>query len=238
MLPHRVVESVVADGNIFRIGAIMNERDIMARLAYGDLVVTPILDPERQVGPTSVDIRLGFEFDVFNMTKQTHLDPLQEKAALIRSVEEYTSKVHVDPMSRFVLHPGEFVLASTMEYFRLPGDVAGRLEGRSTWGRLGLQVHSTAGFVDPGFAGILTFELQNMGKGPLVLFPGVRIAQICFFTCTPTALPYTRKRGAKYHSKLGSAGSMFHEDPEFDTIRAYYQRGPIQAKDAKPLIRP
>lgn len=207
-------------------GAILNEQDIMYELAAGDLVVTPILDPVRQIGPTSIDIRLGFEFDVFNITKQTHLDPLLPKDILVQAVEEYTTKAHRGPMDRFILHPGEFVLAATLEYFRLPNNIAGRLEGRSTWGRLGLQVHSTAGFVDPGFAGILTFELQNMGKGPLVLFPGVRIAQICFFRCRPTAIPYTKKMGAKYHSRLGSAGSLFHEDREFDAIREYLVSAP------------
>lgn len=206
------------------IGAVLNERQIMRRLVKRDLVITPLLDPMRQIGPTSVDIRLGFEFDAFNTTKQTHLDPLKQRDDLIRDVDNYTKKIHVGPMQRYVLHPGEFALAATFEYFILPPDLAGRLEGRSTWGRLGLQVHSTAGFVDPGFEGILTFELQNMGKGPLILFPGVRIAQICFFSCTETAIPYTRKIGAKYHKKLSSAGSLFHEDPEFEAIRSYHER--------------
>jgi len=129
------------------------------------------------------------------------------------------------------------VLASTLEYFRLPATLAGRLEGRSTWGRLGLQVHSTAGFVDPGFSGILTFELQNMGKGPLILYPGVRIAQICFFRCNATAIPYTQKPGAKYHSKLGSAGSMFNEDSEFRAIRSYHRARRDELAAALPRSR-
>jgi len=210
-------------------GAVLNEREIMRRLVKRDLVITPLLDPKRQIGPTSLDIRLGFEFDVFNITKQTHLDPLKTRVELIRDVVAYTTKVHVGPMQRFVLHPGEFALAATLEYFILPADLAGRLEGRSTWGRLGIQVHSTAGFVDPGFEGILTFELQNMGKGPLILFPGVRIAQICFFHSSETAIPYTKKIGAKYHKKLSSAGSLFHEDPEFDAIRRYHARKSVAA---------
>ncbi len=210
--------------HIDNISAVLNEQDLVRRLLSGELVITPILDARRQIGPTSIDIRLGFDFDVFNITKRTHLDPLADKDNLRAVVREYTSKVHVPPMGQFILHPGEFVLASTLEYFVLPSTLAARLEGRSTWGRLGLQVHSTAGFVDPGFEGILTFELQNMGKGPLTLFPGVRIAQICFFTTAATAIPYTRKEGAKYHRRLSSAGSMFHEDPEFDAIRNYHLR--------------
>lgn len=206
------------------LGAVLNERQIIGRLLRGDLVVSPLLDPQSQIGPTSVDIRLGFDFDTFNITKQTHLDPIKNKAELKRDVERYTTKNHVHPMARFILHPGEFVLASTFEYFILPRDLAGRLEGRSTWGRLGLQVHSTAGFVDPGFEGILTFELQNMGKGPLILFPGVRIAQICFFACSPSTLGYVDKPGAKYHKRLSSAGSLFHKDWEFDAIRRYQEQ--------------
>lgn len=215
---------VITDSPQEEIGAVLNEREIIERLVRRELVITPLLDPKRQIGPTSVDIRLGFEFDAFNTTKQTHLDPLKAPAELVRDVNAYTTKIHVGPMQRFVLHPGEFALAATLEYFVLPADLAGRLEGRSTWGRLGLQVHSTAGFVDPGFEGILTFELQNMGKGPLIMFPGVRIAQICFYRCKETAIPYTRKVGAKYHKRLSSAGSLFHEDPEFDAIRAFYKR--------------
>src|SRR5581483_2183947 len=152
-----------------------------------------------------------------------HLDPLRTAEDLKRRVEDYTRKVHIPPMESFVLHPGEFVLAATLEYFKLPPDLAGRLEGRSTWGRLGLQVHSTAGFVDPGFEGILTFELQNMGKNPLPLYPGVRIAQICFFQTIATAIPYTKKKGAKYFHKVGTSGSLFYEDVEFEAIRKFHK---------------
>lgn len=204
--------------------AVLNERQIMNRLVNGDLVITPLLDPKRQIGPTSIDLRLGFDFDVFNTTKSTHLDPSNPKDEIRYEVDHYTTKVHTAPMERFVLHPGEFALASTLEYIKLPTDLAGRLEGRSTWGRLGLQIHSTAGFVDPGFEGILTYELQNFGKGPLCLYPGVRVAQMCFFTAQTTAIPYTKKLGAKYHGRLSSAGSLFYQDPEFDALRAYTQR--------------
>jgi dCTP deaminase len=128
--------------------------------------------------------------------------------------------VRIGPTEPIVLHPGEFALASTLEYICLPTTLAARLEGRSTWGRLGLQVHSTAGFVDPGFEGILTFELNNLGKLPLMLFAGIRIAQICFYTCAPTTIPYKRIPGAKYAEKTGSVSSMFFEDYEFAVIRA------------------
>jgi dCTP deaminase len=198
--------------------SVLNEQQIIERLVRGDLIVSPIIDPHVQIGPTSLDIRLGFEFEVFNTIKHTHLEPLDE-FNLKRQLEDYSTKIHIPPLGHFVLHPGEFALASTLEYFVLPADLAGRLEGRSTWGRLGLQVHSTAGFVDPGFEGILTFELTNSGKAPLLLFPGVRIAQICFFPTERTAIPYIRKRNAKYFRKLGTLSSLFYQDPEFDIIR-------------------
>lgn len=202
----------------------LNEREIIYRLIKGDLIVTPLIDPKRQIGATSVDIRLGFDFAVFNITKHAHLDPLKSKKELKSQVDDYTTKVHAAPMEPFVLHSGEFVLAATLEYFKIPDDLLGRLEGRSTWGRLGLQVHSTAGFVDPGFEGVLTFELQNMGKGPLSLFPGVRIAQICFYQTNKTSIPYSKKIGAKYSFKTGTSGSLFYKDPEFDIIRNYHKK--------------
>ncbi|MBI4557003.1 MAG: dCTP deaminase [Candidatus Hydrogenedentes bacterium] len=204
--------------------AVLNEREIIRRLVEGDLVITPLLDPVRQIGATSVDIRLGFEFEGFNITKHTHLDPTQKEEDLKSIVEDYTTKVHLEPMQPLILHPGEFILAATLEYLRVPTDLAGRLEGRSSWGRLGLQVHSTAGFVDPGFEGMLTFELQNMGKGPLCLYPGVRIAQLCLFRTSRTAIPYTKKKEAKYFHKIGTTGSLFYEEKEFRAIRDFVTR--------------
>jgi dCTP deaminase len=228
---------MIEERNSVGAGAVLNDRQIMRRLLRGDLVVTPLLDARRQIGPTSIDIRLGFDFDTFNITKQTHLDPLKARHVLKREVESYTNKIHIPPMDRFILHPGEFALASTFEYFIVPRDLAGRLEGRSTWGRLGLQVHSTAGFVDPGFEGILTFELQNMGKGPLILFPGVRIAQICFFQCASATVSYVEKPGAKYHRRFSSAGSLFHQDWEFEAIRDYHDKDTARSARRKKVAR-
>jgi dCTP deaminase len=102
---------------------------------------------------------------------------------------------------------------------KIPLDLAARLEGRSTWGRLGLQIHATAGFVDPGFRGALTFELSNVSNIPLPLYPGVRISQICFFLSTTTHLPYGKKRFTKYSGKTTTASSAFFKDPEYSRIR-------------------
>ena len=213
--------------------AVLNERELMEKLNSGDLVITPMLNPRKQMGPASIDIRLGFEFEIYNITKHAHIDPTCDKKMLEIQLKSYTNKVHISPMEPFILHPGEFVLASTLEYFKIPNNLVCRLEGRSSWGRLGLQVHSTAGFVDPGFEGTLTYELQNMGKGPLSLFPGIRIAQLCFFNINETAIPYIKKEGAKYFHKIGTSRSLFYQDEEFDLIREYLN----PTKDAKQKIK-
>jgi len=175
-------------------GDALSEVEILERLIRGELIINPIIEPVRQIGPASIDIRLGFEFYVL---KHTHRDPLTEKEKMTRNLEHHVSRVHVGPAASFVLHPGEFVLAGTLEYFRIPQDLVGWLEGRSSWGRRGLQV-ATARCVAQGFEGILTLELQNTGQGPLRLFPGVRIAQMRFFNANRTAVPYPTKKGAKY----------------------------------------
>lgn len=199
---------------------ILSEREILRRLYIDeDLVVTPILNPRKQIGPTSIDLRLGTEFKVPRTSHHTHLEPKMPLSEIRTEVERLTDTVRVGPLEAFVLHPREFALASTLEYVCLPPNLAARLEGRSSWGRLGLQVHSTAGFVDPGFEGVLTFELQNMGRLPLKLFAGIRIAQISFYKCEATTIPYSRRAGAKYSEKIGSVGSLFFEDYEFEVLR-------------------
>ena len=127
--------------------------------------------------------------------------------------------IRIRPDGHVVLHPGEFTLASTLEFFRLPRDIAGRLEGRSSLGRLGLQVHATAGFVDPGFEGTLTFELINSGKLPLKISPGVRLGQICFFRVAEVQVGYLDKVNSKYGGRLGTEISRIHEDPEIGGLK-------------------
>ena len=204
--------------------SILNEREIISRLSKGDLVITPIINYRRQIGPTSIDLRLGTEFRIFKVSMFTHLEPKEKKEIVKNKVIKYTEKVKLQMMNPFILHPDEFVLASTLEYMKLPLDLAGRLEGRSSWGRIGLQIHSTAGFVDPGFEGILTFELQNVGRVPILLYAGLRIAQICFYNCKTTAIPYTKKIESKYAYKLEPLGSLFYEDEEFKKINKYFKK--------------
>lgn len=202
---------------------ILNEAQILERLVDPDperrIIITPLLKPEEQFGPTSVDLRLGTDFQVMARTNITHMDLMKDPDALSRDVQKHMQHVKVKPTEPFILHPGEFALASTLEYVKVPLDLAARLEGRSTWGRLGLQIHATAGFVDPGFRGALTFELSNVSNIPLPLYPGVRISQICFFLSSTTHLPYGKKRFTKYSGKTTTASSAFFKDPEYSRIR-------------------
>ncbi|PYT91885.1 MAG: dCTP deaminase [Acidobacteria bacterium] len=168
---------------------LLSETDIAKRLVEPDegkrLVVTPIVNAREQFGPSSIDVRLGTDFRRLENINRSQV-ALSEQ--FHDEEEAYTKRVVLAAGQCFYLHPGEFVLASTLEYFKLPDDLAARIEGRSSWGRLGLLVHATAGFVDPGFAGALTFELSNAGRLPIELRPGLRIGQICFFSMSRRSL--------------------------------------------------
>ena len=132
------------------------------------------------VQPSSVDVRIDRFFRLFDNHKYAHIDPAEEQPELTRLVE-------VESGEPFILHPGEFVLGSTYETVTLPDDIAARLEGKSSLGRLGLLTHSTAGFIDPGFSGHVTLELSNMATLPIKLWPGMKIGQLCFFRLTSAA---------------------------------------------------
>lgn len=199
---------------------ILNELDLLARLTDPDprrrVVITPIVSPREQFGPTSVDIRLGTDFKVVDVANVAFLDPTSGPAS---DQAPQMRTYRVPPERAFILHPGEFALAASMEFVRVPDDVSVRVEGRSSWGRLGLLIHATAGFVDPGFAGSITFELHNVSRVPIALYPGVRIAQLCFFEGHPTRLPYDQKTYTKYSGKTGAYESNYHLDPEYEAIR-------------------
>ncbi len=202
---------------------LLSELEILRRLCLQDpaqrLVITPMIDVKQQMQPTSVDLRLGTEFRTIRSARFPYLNLLRERHAAMAELAEYVEEIRIASWDSFVLHPGEFALGCTLEYLKLPRDLAGRLEGKSTWGRTGLQVHSTAGFVDPGFEGALTFELQNVGKVPIPLRPGLRVAQICFFAARWTTLPYTQKTSASYAGSAGVLGSRYFNMVELDRIR-------------------
>jgi len=161
---------------------LLSDRDIVDAVKNDRLGIEPF-EPEL-VQPSSIDVRLDRRFRVFNNQKYTHIDPAEQQ-------DELTVAVEVRDDEPFVLHPGEFVLASTLEVFTLPNDLAARLEGKSSLGRLGLLTHSTAGFIDPGFSGHVTLELSNVANLPITLWPGMKIGQLCLFgLSSPAEHPY------------------------------------------------
>lgn len=175
---------------------LLSDRDINAELASGRIALTP--SEASMVQPSSVDVRLDRYFRLFDNHKYAVIDPAEEQPELTRLIE-------VDPAEGFILHPGEFVLGSTFEKVGLPDDIAARLEGKSSLGRLGLLTHSTAGFIDPGFEGHVTLELSNVATLPIRLWPGMKIGQLCFFRLSsPAERPYGA--GATFSRYLGQRG--------------------------------
>ncbi|MFV2143761.1 MULTISPECIES: dCTP deaminase [Isoptericola] len=179
---------------------LLSDRDIRAELDAGRVALDPY-DPA-MVQPSSIDVRLDRFFRLFDNHRYPYIDPSQEQPELTRLVE-------VDPEEPMVLHPGEFVLGSTYEAVTLPDDVAARLEGKSSLGRLGLLTHSTAGFIDPGFSGHVTLELSNVATLPITLWPGMKIGQLCFFRLSsPAEHPYGSERyGSRYQGQRGPTAS-------------------------------
>ena len=161
---------------------LLSDRDIRTEIESGRVVVEPF--DEAMIQPSSVDVRLDKFFRVFENHKYSVIDPSIEQP-------ELTREVIAEGDEAFILHPGEFVLASTYEVITLPDDIAGRLEGKSSLGRLGLLTHSTAGFIDPGFSGHITLELSNVANLPVKLFPGMKIGQLCLIKLSsPAQHPY------------------------------------------------
>ncbi|MBC7310845.1 MAG: dCTP deaminase [Actinomycetales bacterium] len=184
---------------------LLSDRDIRSEIDNGRVTLDP-WDPS-MIQPSSVDVRLDKYFRLFDNHKYPYIDPAEAQPDLTRLVE-------VDPNEGFVLHPGEFVLASTLETVSLPDDLAARVEGKSSLGRLGLLTHATAGFVDPGFSGHVTLELSNVATLPIMLWPGMKIGQLAFFRLSsPTENPYgSQKYGSHYQGQRGPTASRSHEN--------------------------
>ena len=179
---------------------LLSDREIRAELESGRVVLEPY-DPA-MLQPSSVDVRIDRYFRLFDNHKYAVIDPSIEQPDMTRLVE-------VDADEAFVLHPGEFVLASSYEVITLPHNIAARLEGKSSLGRLGLLTHSTAGFIDPGFSGHVTLELSNVATLPIKLWPGMKIGQLCFFQLSSAAEhPYgSAKYGSRYLGQRGPTAS-------------------------------
>jgi dCTP deaminase len=186
---------------------ILSDRDLRILIEKGSLVIDPF-EPD-SVQPSSIDLRVGNQFRVFANSRYPYID-------VRHPMEGLTEVVEASEGEPFILHPGEFVLGSTLERVALPDDKVGRLEGKSSLGRLGLLIHSTAGFVDAGFDGYLTLELSNVANLPITLYPGMKIGQLCLFEMTsPAERPYgSVALGSKYHGQVGPTPSRYFENFE------------------------
>ena len=179
---------------------LLSDRDIKSEIDKKRVVLEPCA--LNMIQPSSVDVRLDRLFRTFENHKYAYIDPAENQPDLTR-------EVGVEPNEPFILHPGEFVLGSTYEVITLPDDIAGRLEGKSSLGRLGLLTHSTAGFIDPGFSGHVTLELSNVANLPIKLWPGMKIGQLALFRLSsPAEHPYgAAVYGSRYQGQRGPTPS-------------------------------
>jgi dCTP deaminase len=186
---------------------VLSDRTITRLLAEGRIEIDPY--DESLLQPSSVDVRVDRYFRVFHNARYPYIDVREPQ-------EDLTELVEVDGETPFILHPGEFVLGSTLERIRLPDDLVARLEGKSSLGRLGLLIHSTAGFIDPGWDGHVTLELSNVANLPITIYHGMKIGQVSFVQLSePAAAPYgSRELGSKYQGQKGPTPSRYWQNFE------------------------
>lgn len=186
---------------------ILSDTDIKKALSSKHIVINPIPDFEEALSACAIDMRLHNEFEVFEHTHIPFFD--------LKNMEEVevTKKITVEDGKYFILQPGEFALASTYEWIELPADIAGRLEGRSSLGRLGVIVHSTAALIHPGMKGRIVLELSNLSQIPVALYPGMRVCALSFEQLTqPAQVPYSMQKNAKYCNQQGVTGSRISKE--------------------------
>ena len=195
---------------------ILSDRDIKKAIKDGRVaVVSPEGDHEKNIHAPSMDLRLGKYFKVYEHSKFPVLDPLKmDSFAGLTKLVEITN-----PEEPFIVHPGDFVLGVTMESVKLGDDIVARVEGRSSIGRLGIIIHSTAGFIDAGFEGTITLEITNINRMPVALYPGMRVCQLAFEEMSsPAEVPYNMKKSSKYQGQTLPEESRLTIDPEFDKL--------------------
>lgn len=222
-----------SENNVCKKGEMPSKEEIRRRLDLDGsspekLVVTPLINPEKQIEDGTVDVRLSTEFVVAKRSKFATLDPLDdkgEKGDLDSRILEYQEKTYVKIGQKLILHPQQFALGATFEYIKMPVDFIGYVLGRSSWGRLGLLI-ATATVVHPSYAGIITLELTNLGDTPITLYPGTRIAQLAFHQVTMTSeerqkkLEEALKARTKYQASVSPIFSRVHQDSEWPMIKS------------------
>ena len=183
---------------------ILSDTDIQKEIKKGKLKITPF--DKKAVQPASLDVKLSNEFRIFKNSTKPYLDVKEP-------VDEFMELIKIKRGDPIIIHPGEFLLGSTIEKITVPDDLVCQLNGRSSIGRLGIIVHATAGFIDPGFSGFVTLEITNVATLPIALYPGMRIGQLAFFKLsTPTKNPYGPKRASKYKGQIGPTTSKIWQD--------------------------
>ena len=187
---------------------VLSDRDLKKSLKAGRIKILPKPDLKTQLGSCSIDLKLGSSFRVFEHSRHAYIDPFKKDIS-----DDVTREIEVKEKEPFIIQPGDFVLATTIEYIEVPDDLTGRLEGRSSIGRLGIVIHSTAANIECGFRGHITLELANMGKMPVALYTGMRICSISFEQLSsPADVPYYKKHNAKYVGQKGPGESKIREE--------------------------
>jgi dCTP deaminase len=187
---------------------VLSDRDIKKYLKLKKIVISPEPDIATQLGSCSIDLRLGNNFRVFEHSKYPYIDPMNKDFS-----NDIAREIVVPDGGKFIMQPGDFVLAVTSERVTISPDLLGRLEGRSSLGRLGIVVHSTASVFDPGWDGNPVLELGNLGRMAVALTPGMRICSFTFEELSsPAEVPYTKKKSAKYVGQKGPDESRIHKD--------------------------
>lgn len=192
---------------------ILSDRDIRKKIESGDIVVTSSDGHHvKNINASSLDLRLGHFFKIYNHSRQAILDPLDKE-----SFNDVTKLIRIAQKGEpFIVQPGEFILGVTMERIKIADDLVARVEGRSSLGRLGIIVHSTAGFIDAGFEGTITLEITNINRMPVALYPGMRVCQLAFQVMSSKAeIPYSKKKTSKYQGQNLPQESRIALDPEF-----------------------
>lgn len=185
---------------------ILSDRDIKKIILENKLLIENVDDLSVQIQPAWIDLRLGDEFGVFERTSTAFIDTKKMPA-------DYTNVINIGNDEPFILHPGEFVLGTTREYIKLPDDIVGYVDGRSSLGRLGIIIHVTSGFIDPGWEGQLVLEITNIGKMPVALYSNMRVCKLVLFqTSSPAEIPYFLRQDAKYKKQKGVQKSKIYKD--------------------------
>ncbi len=190
--------------------SLLSDHEIIQQIDAGNISIEPLLDKNSQIQPASIDLRLGNEFLIFNMPQTAVIDPADPQ-----TFEGLTTSVTLQAHERFIVHPKEFILGVTLERVNISADFVGRLDGRSSLGRLGIIVHSTAGFIDPGFNGTITLEISNLNNIAVAIYPGMRICQLSIEQLSqPASQPYSAARQSKYQGQTKPTLSHIFNDQE------------------------